>query len=46
MLAALPRVELMAMDDVGHLPSLEEPADFGRIARDFETRTGVAAQGH
>jgi proline iminopeptidase len=46
MLAALPRVELVVMDGVGHLPWLEEPAHFGRIARDFVTRIGVAAQGH
>jgi proline iminopeptidase len=46
MLAALPRTEFVLMDGVGHLPWLEEPAHFGRIARDFVTRAGVAAQGH
>jgi proline iminopeptidase len=46
MLAALPRVELMLMDAVGHLPWLEDPATFGRIAREFVTRVGVAPQGH
>jgi proline iminopeptidase len=41
-LAALPRAELVLMDGVGHLPWLESPAAFGRIAREFVTR--VAAQ--
>jgi proline iminopeptidase len=42
MLAALPGAELVLMDGVGHLPWLESPAAFGRIAREFVTR--VAAQ--
>jgi proline iminopeptidase len=46
MLAALPRAEFVLMDGVGHLPWLEEPVPFGRIARDFVTRAGVANQGH
>jgi proline iminopeptidase len=32
MLAALPRAELVLMDGVGHLPWLEDPASFRRIA--------------
>jgi proline iminopeptidase len=44
MLGALPCAELELMDGVGHLPWLEDPASFGRIARDFVTRAGGAAQ--
>jgi proline iminopeptidase len=42
MLAALPRAEFVLMDGVGHLPWLEEPAHFGRIARDFVTRAAAS----
>jgi proline iminopeptidase len=38
MLAALPRAELVVMDGVGHLPWLEDPVPFGRIARAFVRR--------
>jgi proline iminopeptidase len=44
MLAALPRAEFVLMDGVGHLPWLESPASFSRIAREFVTRA-VALEG-
>jgi proline iminopeptidase len=44
MLAALPRAELVLLDGIGHLPWLEDPVPFGRIAREFVTRAAVAAQ--
>jgi proline iminopeptidase len=42
MLAALPRAEFVLMAGVGHLPWLEDPTAFGRIAREFVT--GAAAR--
>jgi proline iminopeptidase len=40
MLAALPCAELVLMDGVGHLPWLEDPVRFGRIARGLVVRIG------
>jgi proline iminopeptidase len=38
MVDALPRAELEVLDGVGHLPWLEDPAAFARVARDFVAR--------
>jgi proline iminopeptidase len=35
LVAALPRAELTVLEGVGHLPWLEDPAAFGRVARRF-----------
>jgi proline iminopeptidase len=35
LVAALPRAQLTVLDGVGHLPWLEDPAAFGRVASEF-----------
>lgn len=37
MVEALPRAELVVLEDVGHLPWLEDPAAFARATHDFVT---------
>lgn len=42
--ARMPKAELVAFERCGHLPMLEHPQKYNKLARDFLLRSGSAAQ--